>query len=149
MKRQICIIVAVGLLFVLPQGYCQWKELPSTGSPTEQFPDRTTLAGETGAAPLFTASLVDKDINAKQHKAIVKVETDGVRLADPAQAHYQPKIDEAHIQYRLDGGPVQNTTSKTWNFDQLSPGEHQIYVALATSDNHPVGKVKKLHVHIP
>lgn len=149
MKRQICFIMAVGFLCVVPQGYCQWKELPSTGSPTEQFPDRTTLAGPSGLAPLLIASLVDPEKNAKQHKAVVEVQTDGVRLVDPAQVHNQPKIDEAHIQYRLDGGPVHNSTSRTWTFDQLSPGDHEIHVALAASDNQPVGKSKRLHIHIP
>lgn len=150
MKAQLCIIIIVtGLSFVLPHGYCQWRELPSTGSPTQQFPDRTTLAEQSGSGPLLIASLVDEERNAKQHRAIIEVQTDGVRLVDPAQAHYQPRIDEAHIQYRLDDGPVHNSTSKTWVFDQLSHGEHQIVVALATSDNQPVGKTKMLHVHVP
>jgi hypothetical protein len=149
MKCQSCIVMVVALSFALPQAYCQWKELPSTGSPTERLPDRTTLAGQSGAGPLLAAWLVDEEKNAKQHKAIVSVQTDGVQLVDPAQAHNQPKMDQAHIQYRLDDGPVQNTTAKTWIFDQLSPGEHRIYVALATSDNHLIGKSKKLHVHVP
>lgn len=141
--------MVASLSFILPQGYCQWKELPSTGSPTTRFPDRTTLAGQSGAGPLLIASLVDEERNAKQHRAIVEVQTDGVRLVDAAQAHYQPKLDEAHIQYRLDDGPVHNSISKTWIFDKLSPGEHEIYITLATSDNHPMGKRKRLHVHVP
>lgn len=150
MKSPICsIIIIAGLSFIAPHGYSQWKELPSTGSPAERFPDRTTLAGQSGAGPLLIASLIDEERNAKHHRAVVEVQTDGVRLVDPAQAHYQPKIDEAHIQYRLDGGPVRSTTSKTLIFDQLSPGNHQVYVTLATSDNQPVGKSKRLHFHVP
>lgn len=139
----------VGFSFLLPRGYCQWKEVPSTGSPIEQFPDRTTFAGQAGAGPLLIAKLIDEQKNAKQRRAVVAVQTDGVRMVDPAEAHDQPKIDEAHLQYKLDHGPVQNSTSKTRTFDNLSPGDHEIFVALATSDNHPVGKGKKLHVHIP
>lgn len=149
MKLSFPAIALAALFLALPRGYCQWKELPSTGSPTERVPDRTTLAGQSGLGPLVLARLVDEHKNARQHKAIIEVETDGVEIVDPQAAHLQPRIDEAHIQYRLDGGPVHNSTSKTWTFARLSPGKHEIEVALAGSDNHPLGKPEKLHVHIP
>jgi hypothetical protein len=149
MKTLLFIIVVAAFALILPWAHSQWKELPSTGSPTEHLPDRTTLAGQSGAGPLLDAKLVDREKNAKEGRAIVKVQTAGVRLVDPAQTQGQPKIDEAHIQYRLDDGPVQNSTSETWIVDKLSPGDHQIFVVLATSDNLRLGKGKRLHIHIP
>lgn len=149
MKVLVCAITLAALCMLVPRGYCQWKELPSTGSPTERLPDRTTLVGQSGLGPLLVAKVVDERRNARQHKVIIEVQTDGVQIVDPEAAHHQPKIDEAHIQYRLDGGSVQNSTSKRWTFAQLSPGEHEINVALATSDNHPIGSPRKLRVRIP
>lgn len=149
MKLSVCSIMLTALFFILPRGYCQWKELPSTGSPNEHLPDRTTLVGQSGLGPLLIAKLVDERANARQHKVIIEVQTDGVQLVDAKAVHHQPKIDEAHIQYRLDRGPVQNSTSKSWTFAQLSSGQHEINVALATSDNHPLGEPKRLRVHIP
>lgn len=149
MKLWVSAILITALFFVLPRGFAQWKELPSTGAPTQRLPDRTIFVGQSGLGPLLIAKLVDEQKNAKQRKAVVDVQTDGVQLVDPEAAHHQPKIDEAHIQYRLDGGPVQNSTSKTWTFTQLSAGEHEVQVALATSDNLPLGKPKKLRVRIP
>ncbi len=149
MKLLVIVIAIAALFLAVPRGYCQWKELPSTGSPTERLPDRTTRVGQSGLGPLLIANLVDEQKNARQHKAVIEVQTDGVQLVDPEAAHYRPNIDEAHIQYRLDGGPVQNTTSKTCTFAQLSAGEHELVIALASNDNHPLGKPKKLHVRIP
>ena len=129
--------------------HAQWKQLPSTGSPAERLPDRTTLAGQSGLGPLLTAKLVEKEKNAKQHRAVVVVETDGVELVDPKKAGGEPKLDQAHIQYWLDGNSVQNSTSKSWTFDNLSPGEHEIHVSLAANDNHPIGQSRTVKVKIP
>jgi hypothetical protein len=148
-RVQAYIMLAAGLLFAPVRGQCQWKELPATGSPTERLPDRTIYAGQSGLGPLLSATLLDKDRNAKERKAIVQVQTDGVRLVDPSTVHNQPKLDEAHIQYRIDNEPVRNSISKTWTFENLAAGDHEIHIALATSDNHPIGKPKRLHVHIP
>ena len=95
------------------------------------------------------ASLVDVEKNAKQHRAMVHVETDGVEIVDPSAVRNEPKLDQAHIQYRLDRGAVQNSTSKTWTFENLSSGEHRIDVMLASNDNHQLGKAKTLKVRVP
>jgi hypothetical protein len=142
--------VAVAVLLVVSAtAYSQWKEPPATGSPENNLPDRTTLVGQSGMGPLLIAKLVDADENAKKHQAVVQVETDGVLLVDPAAAHHEPKLDEAHIQYRLDGGPIDNSTAKYRTFDHLSSGEHRIWIALASSDGHQMGKGKTLKVRIP
>jgi|SRR5581483_106813 len=133
---------------LLQNAYAQWKEPPSTGSPTNELEDRTNLAGQSGLGPLLKATLVDFERNAKSHKAVVEVQTDGVRMVDPASVNHEPKLDEAHLQYRLDNGEIQNSTSKTWTFDNLSRGEHRIEVALASNDNHPIGKPKTLKLLI-
>lgn len=138
-----CLLVAC-----LP-AYSQWKESPATGSPSNRLTDRTTLAGQAGLGPLLIAKLLHPKANGQNHKAVIQVETDGLKMVDPAAVNYVPKADEAHIQYRLDNEPIQNTTSKTWTFDHLSPGEHLIRVAIATSDNHQLGREKTLKVHVP
>jgi hypothetical protein len=129
--------------------YSQWKEPPATGSPSNQLPDRTTLAGQAGLGPMLIAGLVNPKANAQNHKVVIEVQTDGLKMVDPAAANHEPRFDEAHIQYRLDNGPIQNTTLKTWTFDHLSPGEHLIRVALATSDDHQLGREKSLKVKVP
>lgn len=137
-------------IFVVPQvASCQWKELPSTGSPQNQLPDRTTLVGQSGMGPLLRAELLDKESNAKQHKAVIKVQTDGVEIVEPSGAHAEPKLDEAHLQYQLDAGPVQQTTSKTWSFENLPKGEHIIHINLVGNDDRPLGETKTLTVNIP
>jgi hypothetical protein len=127
----------------------QWKEPPATGSPTNRLPDRTTLVGQAGLGPLLIVKLMNPRTNARNHTAIIEVETDGLKMVDPAAVSHEPKADEAHIQYRLDNDPIQNTTSKTWTFRHLSPGEHLIRVAIATSDNRQLGREKTLKVHVP
>lgn len=137
------------LLWACLPAYGQWKELPETGSPSNRLPDRTTLVGQAGLGPLLVAKLVDPIANAKNHTAVIKVETDGLKMVDPAAVNHEPRADEAHIQYRLDNEPIQNTTSKTWTFHHLSPGEHLIRIAIATSDNHQLGREKTLKLHVP
>lgn len=98
---------------------------------------------------MLIAKLVDRNANARNHKAVVEVQTDGLTIVDPATVDDQPKLDEAHLQYRLDNDAIQNTTSRTFTFQHLSRGTHLIRVALATSDNHQMGKEKTLKVNIP
>lgn len=70
-------------------------------------------------------------------------------IVDSASAHFEPKLDGAHIRYQLDGGAVHDSTSKSWTFDNLSSGVHHINVVLASSDNQQMGKGKILKVRIP
>ena len=127
----------------------QWKEPPSTGSPTSRTSDRTTLTGQAGMGPWLTMRLVNPKNNAQSHKAIVEVQTDGVKIVNPIVVNHEPRLDEAHIQYRLDNGPIQNTTSKSWTFEHLSRGEHFIRVALASSDNRQLGREVSLKLKVP
>lgn len=141
-------IVFLGILFLHVPLHAQWKEQPSTGSPTQNLPNRTTLAGQSGMGPFLKARLVDRENNAKNHRAVVEVQTDGVELVSGA-AGSDPKLHEAHIQYQLDDGPVQNSTARTWIFENLNSGKHEIYVSLAGNDNRPVGKGATLTVTVP
>ncbi len=142
-------MVALAFLLVQVPLHAQWKQLPTTGSPPERLPDRTTLVGQSGLGPLLTAKLVDKEKNAKKHRAVIVVETDGVELVDQVAAGHEPKLDQAHLQYRLDKNPVQQSASKSWTFDNLSSGEHEIRVSLASNDGHPIGMSKTLKVKVP
>lgn len=149
MKPKLIAIEIALLVLISALAYSQWKEPPATGSPDNNLPDRTTLSGQSGMGPLLIAKLVDADKNAKNHRAVIQVETDGVFLVDAEAAHHEPKLDEAHLQYRLDNGAIVNSTSKSWTFDHVSKGEHEIWVALASSDGHQLGKGKSLKVRIP
>lgn len=149
MKFRLLALLFLGLLFVQTPAYGQWKQEPSTGSPTERLPDRTTLVGQSGIGPFLKARLADKEKNAKKRRAVVVVQTDGVKLVSTAAGEGTPQLDEAHLQYKLDDGPVQNSTELTWTFDDLSPGEHEIHVALAGNDNRVIGKGMTLTVKVP
>lgn len=128
--------------------YAQWKQPPGTGSPPQNLPDRTPLVGQSGMGPFLKASLVNKENNAKNHRAVIEVQTDGVELVSGTSGS-DVKLDQAHLQYQLDDGPVQNSTARTWTFDNLKPGKHEIHVSLAANDNHPVGKGATLTVTVP
>jgi hypothetical protein len=149
MKSRTLLIVLAGTLFCAVGAFSQWREPPATGSPQNHLPDRTKLVGQSGMGPLLDAKLVDPQQNARMHKAVVHVETDGVEMTDPAAANHQAQLDQAHLQYRLDAGPVQDTTAKTWTFGHLSSGKHRITVALAGNDNRQLGEAKTLPVKIP
>lgn len=148
MKRRVRFCAISILLCACLPAAAQWKEPPATGSPANELPDRTTLAGQAGMGPLLAATLVDVGANARNHKAVVEVQTDGVNIVDPSQKR-EPKADEVHIQYRIDNEPVQNSSAKTWAFNHLSSGDHIIRVALATSDGHQLGKERSLRVKVP
>lgn len=149
MNHQLALLSLAVLLLYPSPGLAQWREPPATGSPRNTLPDRTTLAGQSGMGPLLIAKLTDRDQNARRHQAVVTVDTDGVRIVDPRAVNHQPKRDEAHIQYRLDNGPVENSTAQTWTFHHLSSGEHRIRVALVSSDYHQMGKEQVLKVRVP
>lgn len=149
MKPSLVSSVLLTLILSPVLGWSQWREPPATGAPANELPDRTTLAGQSGLGALLIADLANKEQNAKEHRAVIQVQTDGVKIVDPASVHYEPRLDEAHIRYQLDNGPANDSTSKTWIFDNLSPGEHRIKVTLESSDNQRMGKGKLLKVHIP
>jgi hypothetical protein len=147
-RHRLAFVFVVALLLLPSAAVCQWKEPPATGSPENTLPDRTTLAGQSGLAPMISAKLADAGANAKLHKAVVEVQTDGVSMVDPA-THQQPKLDEAHIAYQLDGhGPI-HSISKTWTFIDLPAGDHRIRVSLMSNDNHQIGKEQVLKLHVP
>jgi hypothetical protein len=137
-KARLSLCATLFWLSALP-AYSQWKELP----------DRTTLAGQAGLGPTLIVKLLNSKVNALNHKAVIEVQTDGVKLVNPAAVNYEPRFDEAHIQYRLDSGPIQDTTSNTWTFENVSTGEHLLRVALATSDGHQLGRQKSLKLKVP
>lgn len=98
---------------------------------------------------VLTAKLIDERGNAKEHRAVVEIHTDGVRIVDASAAKHDPRLDEGHIQYRVDSGPPQNTTQLRFTIPNLGSGEHYIRVALAANDNLPIGAETLLRVKIP
>ena len=135
---------------VLSAAACaQWKQAPSTGSPEYRLPDRTTLAGQSGLGPLLAARLLDEEQNARGHRAVIAVSTDGVHLTDGRASSGEPKNDEAHIAYRVDGSSIKYATSSTWTVENLHPGTHLIHIWLAAADNRQVGMETTLKVNIP
>ena len=148
MKSGLIVVVLAATCFFPSVCVCQWKEPPATGSPENTLPDRTTLVGQSGLGPMISATLVEAAANAKTHKAVVDVQTDGVSLVDPA-THRQPKLDEAHLTYQLDDHDPISSTSLTCTFTDLRPGEHRIRVSLVSNDNNPMGKEQVLKVRVP
>lgn len=116
-----CVVLMRILLFPA-LGWGQWREPPATGSPSDELPDRTVLAGQSGSGPLLIAEVANPGENSKRHIAVVKVQTDGLKIVDPETARHEPRLDEAHVQYQMDGGPVYDSTSLSWTFQNLSSG---------------------------
>jgi len=143
-------LTTIALMLLVPASIAhgQWKEPPKTGSPTNTLPDRTTLAGQSGMGPLITAVLVEPEMNASAHRAVVKVETDGVEIVDPAKVK-EPKLDEAHIRYQLDAETPVQTTLERWTFDRLASGNHRIKVSLESNDGKQMGEQQTLKIHVP
>ncbi len=120
-----------------------------TGSQPNQLPDRTVLAGQSGLGPNLTAQLVSEHANARQHKAVIKAQVDGVELVDPGSTNRVPKLDQAHIECRLDERPAVHTASTTIQFDNVPRGDHEIHVALVGNDGKPMGEETTLKLRVP
>lgn len=101
------------------------------------------------AEPSFTAELADADAEAKKASAVVRVTVSDVELVDPDEAGRTARAGEAHLHYRLDGGPVIATTARKLAFHELAPGAHEIVVLLAGNDNQPLGPRQTLSILIP
>ncbi len=149
MRSALFALVLLGLGGLVCPAHAQWKQLPTTGSPENTLPDRTIVAGQSGLGPLLTARLVDEKSNAKKHRAVIETQVDGVRLVDPASVNYEPKLNQAHIEYRVDDGNVQQSASSTQTLENLTPGKHSIHVILVSNDNHRMGWPTTLLVDIP
>ena len=149
MTGRLCCCVVWLMFAASVTSSAQWKEPPATGSPSNELPDRTIMAGQSGMGPLLIAVLVNPKDNAKNHKAVIEVQTDGFTVVDPATVKGEPKSGEGHIQYRIDNGAIENTISKTWTFEHLASGEHLIRVALVSSDNHQIGETRSLRIKVP
>jgi len=93
MSSKLCLVAFAIALFLPLVTFAQWRQLPTTGSPERRLPDRTTLAGQSGLGTTLTAKLVDEQANARNHKAVVEVQTDGVKIVDPATSKHDPKLD--------------------------------------------------------
>lgn len=116
----------------------QWKQQPTTGSTPMRLPDRTMYTGMSGIGPQLDAELVDKDKNAKEKRAVVKVDVWGMDLVAPHPGA-EPKRSEAYLIYQLDQQTQIMTAEKEHTFDNLSAGEHKIRVQLAHANGHPAG----------
>jgi hypothetical protein len=97
---------------------------------------------------MISAKLVNAAANAKMHKTVVQVQTDGVSIVDPA-SHQQPKLDEGHIGYQLDDHNRIDSTALVYEFADVGAGDHRIRISLLSNDNRPMGKEQILKVHVP
>ena len=95
------------------------------------------------------AVLVNPEKQGPQGAATVRVGVSGVRIVDPAAAGEKPHAGQAHVHYRVDGGPVIATTATKLSFHELAPGEHKIEVTLAGNDHQPLGPAETIEVKIP
>lgn len=107
------------------------------------------VARGAAAEPSFTAELADADVEAKKASAVVRVTISDVELVDPDETGRTARPGEAHLHYRVDGGPVIATTARKLAFHELAPGAHEIVVLLAGNDNQPLGPRQTLPILIP
>lgn len=120
----------------------------AAAQPAGEAGNAASMPATRGAARL-TASLADEQSQAQKRQATVKVEVTGMRLVDPASAGRQPRVGEGHLSYKLDDGPLIDTTATTLSFRDLDSGSHDITVMLSGNDQQPLGPSETLQVTIP
>jgi hypothetical protein len=101
------------------------------------------------AEPALDAELMNEALNGRKAAAVIRVAVSGVELVDPDEAGAEPVAGQAHLLYRLDGGPVVATTARKLAFRELAPGSHSVAVLLAGNDGAPLGPQETLAVLIP
>jgi hypothetical protein len=104
-------------------------------------------SGPKGAARL-RARVLDQDLNAKQHAAVVEVEVQNVFLHHPDFVE-QSGVQEGILKYELDQCPAILTTDTRMTFQQLPSGSHEIAVGLLGGDNRALAPKVKLQVSVP
>ncbi len=123
--------------------------------PPENVPAETRPAATESGAPneaggaSLSASLADEQAQAQKRQAVVKVRVNGLRLVDPAAVGEKARSGEGHISYRVDEGPLIETTSTTLSLRDLDSGSHEITVLLSGNDHAPLGPSQTLEVTIP
>jgi hypothetical protein len=138
--------VLIFLTLITLSAVAQWREPPMTGSAQELLPDRTNIEGMSGMGPEITAGLVDREQNAKQHRAVVKVSSWGTAIANSGQMH--GNLDANTIVYQLDDqNPVADGSEMV--FENLAPGKHTVTVMMADSEGHQEGDKSELKFEIP
>lgn len=105
--------------------------------------------GATYAAPTLEAKLVDAENKAKKQTATVQVTVGEIRLVDPDAAVSGNKVDEGHLHYQVDKGPVIATTATKLSFHALTVGQHSLVVTLVGNDHNPVGSQQTITFAIP
>ncbi len=136
-----CILIATTV-------FAQWVENPQTGSPQQQLPDQTKMAGMTGLAPELKAGIVDEGKNAKQRKAVVRADVWGVNMVSPGDSG-EPKGNNAYLSFVLDNNPPVRTDQKEYTFSNVSRGRHTITVRLLSTDGQEIGSNVVLGFRIP
>ena len=71
--------------------------------------------------------------------ATVRVTVRGLSVVDPALPNPAARGQQGHLHYRLDNGSVLCTASTTMVYRDLSPGPHEILVALVNNEHKPLG----------
>jgi hypothetical protein len=136
--------ISVGILALLLAGcthaaIAQLKTLADT--------DWTDWVGP-GSGPQLRARLKDKDQNAAQRIAAVEVEVRNAFLDNPDLVP-QTGVALGVLQYQIDQCPAIVTTDSELQFQQLSPGNHLISVALIGRDSRLLTPKANLQVTIP
>jgi len=95
------------------------------------------------------ASLVNRERNAAQKAAVVRVEISGLALVDPGTMGEGAMPGMGYIHYILDNCPAVGSSDTNLSFWGLSPGPHTIRVVLVGNDHKPLGVEQTLDVTIP
>ncbi|HXZ81057.1 MAG TPA: hypothetical protein VEG30_14100 [Terriglobales bacterium] len=98
--------------------------------------------------PRLRATLQDKDKNAKNHAAVVEVETQNVGLVDVGAPGYGGN-DVGILEYQIDQDPPVVTEDTRVMFRDLSSGKHTVTVSLLNTQYKEMGAKAKLDVEVP
>jgi len=97
--------------------------------------------------PRLRATLQEKDKNAKDHAAVVEVETQNIGLVDVDTSY--GGSDLGLLEYQVDQSPALVTEDTRVMFRDLNSGKHTITVSLLDTHYKDLGAKTTLDVDVP
>lgn len=138
-------IFLISLLLLSSFSFAQLE--PAAAPEVPPTADWTLWQGQPDSVQI-RARLRDEASYAAQHTAAVEVEVQRIWLSPPVPVP-RGGVQQGILQYHLDRCPPVVTTDTRLRFEQLSPGDHTITIAVLGLDHRQLTPFATLHVKIP